>query len=61
MIAEISIADSYDKGIIVRMDRAKAVQYFRSAAVRGSVLAYKELKRLYDEMRPKNFETDLYN
>ena len=61
LIAEISLADNYDKGIIIRIERTKAVQYFRSAAVRGSALAYNELKRIYDNLRPKNFETDLYN
>lgn len=59
LLAELSIADCYEKGIIVQGKRAKAVQYFRSAAVRGSVFAYNELKRLYDELRPKNFEVDL--
>ncbi|MDR3668565.1 MAG: hypothetical protein P4L35_17115 [Ignavibacteriaceae bacterium] len=59
LLAELSIADCYEKGIIVPEERAKAVQYFRSAAVRGSVFAYNELKKLYDELRPKDFEADL--
>jgi len=61
LLAELSIADFYEKGIIVPRERAKAVQYFRSAAVRGSIFAYNELKRLYDELRPKDFETDFFS
>jgi uncharacterized protein len=59
LLAELSLADCYDKGIIVPREKAKAVQYFRSAAVRGSIFAYNELKRLYDELRPKDFEAEL--
>ncbi|MDR3668590.1 MAG: tetratricopeptide repeat protein [Ignavibacteriaceae bacterium] len=59
LLAELSLADCYDKGIIVPKEKAKAIYYFRSAAVRGSVFAYNELKRLYDEMRPKDFEAEL--
>jgi TPR repeat protein len=59
LLAEISLADCYDKGIMVSREKAKAIYYFRSAAVRGSVFAYNELKRLYDDMRPKDFEAEL--
>jgi TPR repeat protein len=59
LLAELSLADCYDKGIIVPKEKAKAIYYFRSAAVRGSAFAYNELKRLYDEMRPKDFEAEL--
>jgi len=59
LLAEISLADCYDKGIIVPRDKSKAIFYFRSAAVRGSIFAYNELKRIYDDIRPKDFEADL--
>jgi uncharacterized protein len=59
LLAELSLADCYDKGIIVPREKAKAIFYFRSAAVRGSVFAYNELKRLYDDLRPKDFEAEL--
>jgi uncharacterized protein len=59
LLAEISLADCYDKGIIVPKEKAKAIYYFRSAAVRGSVYGYNELKRLYDDLRPKDFEAEL--
>jgi TPR repeat protein len=59
LLAELSLADCYDKGIIVPREKSKAIFYFRSAAVRGSVFAYNELKRIYDDIRPKDFEADL--
>ena len=59
LIAELSLADCYDKGIIVPREKSKAIYYFRSAAVRGSVFAYNELKRIYDDIRPKDFEAEL--
>jgi len=59
LIAELSLADCYDKGIIVPREKAKAIYYFRSAAVRGSVYAYNELKRIYDDIRPQDFEAGL--
>jgi TPR repeat protein len=59
LLAELSLADCYDKGIMVPREKAKAIYYFRSAAVRGSVFAYNELKRLYDDLRPKDFEAEL--
>ena len=59
LIAELALADCYDKGIIVPREKSKAVYYFRSAAVRGSVFAYNELKRIYNDLRPKDFESDL--
>jgi TPR repeat protein len=59
ILAELALADCYDKGIIVPKEKAKAIYYFRSAAVRGSVFAYNELKRIYDDIRPKDFEAGL--
>ncbi len=59
LLAELALADCYDKGIIVPKEKSKAIFYFRSAAVRGSVFAYNELKRIYDDIRPKDFETEL--
>jgi uncharacterized protein len=59
LLAELSLADCYDKGIIAPKEKSKAIFYFRSAAVRGSVFAYNELKRIYDDIRPKDFEADL--
>lgn len=59
LISQLSLADCYYHGMIVSRDLSKAVYYFRSAAVRGSVFAYDELKKIYDDLRPKDFEAEL--
>jgi uncharacterized protein len=59
LVAELSLAECYEKGIVVPKEKSKAIYYFRSAAVRGSVFAYNELKRIYDDIRPKDFEAEI--
>jgi TPR repeat protein len=59
LIAQLSLADCYYNGVIVSRDKPKAIYYFRSAAMQGSVFAYDELKKIYDEMRPKDFDAEL--
>ena len=61
ILAQLSLADCYLKGIIVKKDLSKAAYYFRSAAVRGNIYAYDQLKKLYQEIKPMDFETSLTN
>ena len=53
ILAQISLAYCYEKGIGVTKSKAEAVKFYRLAAQRGNSLAYEELKRIYDEIRPK--------
>jgi TPR repeat protein len=59
MLAQLSLADCYDKGLTGPRSIVHAVYYFRAAAIRGNLFAYDQLKRLYDEVKPKDFETGL--
>jgi hypothetical protein len=59
MLAELSLADCYLRGIVVSKDLSKAVYYFRAAAVRGNIYAYNQLKKIYDEIKPNGFEANL--
>lgn len=56
LLAMVSLAVCYEKGIGTAKSKPDAVQYYRMAAQRGSQFAYQELKRLYDEIRPNNPE-----
>jgi TPR repeat protein len=53
ILAQISLAYCHEKGIGVTKSKSEAVKFYRLAAQRGNSLAYDELKRIYDEIRPK--------
>jgi hypothetical protein len=59
ILAQLSLADCYFQGITVPRNQAKAVYYFRLAAVRGSLYAYNQLKKIYEDIKPVGFETTL--
>ena len=59
ILAQLSLADCYLQGIVVTKDLAKAAYYFRSAAVRGNIYAYNQLKKIYEQMKPNGFEAEL--
>ncbi len=59
ILAELSLADCYLRGIIVSKNLSKAAYYFRAAAVRGNMYAYTQLKKIYEEIKPIGFETNL--
>lgn len=56
ILAQVALAHSYEKGIVVNQDKAEAVKLYRLAAQRGNRYAYSELKRMYDEIRPDESE-----
>jgi TPR repeat protein len=51
----------FEQGLGTAQSKTEAVNYFRSAAQRGSRFAYEELKRIYDEQRPPDKEFLLSN
>jgi hypothetical protein len=52
VLAQISLAYAYEKGIGVPINKAEAVKYYRITAQRGNQSGYEELKRIYDDIRP---------
>jgi len=61
LLAMVSLAVCYEKGIGTIQSKPDAVQYYRMASQRGSQFAYQELKRLYDEIRPNDPEFTISN
>ena len=65
VLAQALLGLCYEQGIGVKMDKAKAAEFYRMAAQRGSQSAYFSLKSMYDKIRPKNrpefkiFESEL--
>lgn len=56
LIAVVALAHCYLTGKGVDKDKARSVQLYRKAAQRGSRGAHNALKRIYDEIRPKENE-----
>jgi TPR repeat protein len=52
VLAQISLAYSYENGIGVETNKSEAVKYYRLTAQRGNQFGYEELKRIYNEIRP---------
>jgi hypothetical protein len=59
MIGELALGYCYEKGIGVGQSTPDAVRLYRICAQRGSQSAYESLKRLYDQLRPKDKEFDV--
>ena len=55
ILAEVTLATIFEKGIGVNKDKTKAVMYYRSAAQRGDSFAFNQLRKMYDEIRPPKF------
>lgn len=55
VLSQVALAYCYEKGIGVKKFKADAVKYYRFAAQRGNRYAYDQLKRMYDEIRPPEF------
>ena len=56
LLAQVGLAHCYQNGIGVAPSKGETVNYYRIAAQRGSQYAYRELLRLYDEIRPNEPE-----
>lgn len=52
IISQLGLAYCFENGIGVTKNLGKAVTYYRSAAFRGSRIAYDALKKLYEDLRP---------
>ncbi|HEY7751704.1 MAG TPA: tetratricopeptide repeat protein, partial [Ignavibacteriaceae bacterium] len=56
LLAQVSIAMCYEQGIGTTKSISEAVNFYRSAAQRGSQFAYERLKNIFDERRPNEQE-----
>lgn len=54
ILAQFTLGYCYENGIGVKKNLPNAVEYYRNSAQRGNQYAYKQLKRLYDNIRPVN-------
>jgi len=59
VLAQVALAYCYENGIGTAASKSETIQYYRMAAQRGSQYAYRELQRLYDEIRPDDPEFSL--
>jgi uncharacterized protein len=56
VLAQALLGYCYEAGVGVAQSKPLAAQYYREAAQRGSQIAYKGLRRMYDDIRPKEKE-----
>lgn len=56
LLAEVTLAYCYERGIVVSRKTVEAVRFYRTAANRGSRIAFTSLRRLYDAVRPEEEE-----
>jgi TPR repeat protein len=56
LIAELALAYCYEQGKGIQINKGEAAKLYRICAERGSQNAYNSLKRMYDEVRPKEKE-----
>jgi TPR repeat protein len=59
VLAQVALAYCYQNGIGTAPSKSETVNYYRMASQRGSQYAYRELQRLYDEIRPDETEFSL--
>jgi TPR repeat protein len=59
VLAQVALAYCYENGIGTAVSKSETLKYYRLAAQRGSQYAYRELQRLYDEIRPDDPEFSL--
>ena len=58
VLAQVTLAYCYENGIGIKENTPYAVKYYRFAAQRGNRYAYDQLKKMYDSVRPPNFEAN---
>lgn len=56
IIAQLALAYCYEHGFGVQENRGEAARLYRICAQRGSQNAFQSLRRMYDEIRPKEQE-----
>lgn len=59
IIAQVAIGYCYERGFGVAVNKGEAARVYREAAKRGSESAYAALRRMHDEIRPKDKEFEI--
>lgn len=54
VLGQAALAYCYEQGIGLKQNKGKAAKLYRNASNRGSRIAFNSLKRMYDEIRPKD-------
>lgn len=54
ILAQLTLGHCFEQGFGFPKNKGQAVDYYRSAALRGSHKGYYSLKRLYDDLRPEH-------
>jgi TPR repeat protein len=60
IVAQLTLAYCYENGNGIQQNIAKAIEYYRKAAYRGSNSAYESMKRIYNAVRPDSEEFRIY-
>lgn len=60
VLAQTALGYCYEKGTGVKENKGIAVRLYRMAAQRGNETAFNSLKRMYDELRPKDAQFIIY-
>jgi len=60
VLAQSALGYCYENGLGVKKNKAIAVNYYRDAAMRGNEVAFESLKKIYDSLRPKKDEFQIY-
>lgn len=56
LLAQVTLGICYERGLAMKKNNAEAVKNYRTAAFRGSRIAFASLKRMYDGIRPSDKE-----
>ena len=56
ILADVALGYCYENGVVVPRSSSEAAQLYRAAWRRGSLDAYRSLRRLYDALRPHDPE-----
>ena len=60
VLAQTALGYCYEKGIVVKESKSRAIQLYRQASQRGNETAFNSLRRMYDELRPEDDEFKIY-
>ena len=58
VLAQVSLAYCYENGIGINKNTPDAVKLYRLATQRGNRYAYEQLKKMYDAVKPPNFDVN---
>jgi len=60
VLAQSALGYCYENGLGIEKNKAIAVSYYRTAAMRGNEVAFESLKKIYDSIRPNKDQFQIY-